>query len=303
MTGGYLDPSPDSKPLDICEDHVNKVYFEKKTASVGEKLRKEIREHCETKAEFHVEEKKKEHEDEDDEFNDQGYVDTPVFKNGEKTKVEETVQIGETNTVCCGPQQSINTQISLTEFLEILPGALRACKEKNMKKCLPIKQLMENVSLRDSELQKYAFFDDNRLYTRNLLSTDDETYTLLLLCWTPGRESMIHDHPTDGCWMRCVAGNVIETLYEKNEHEHKMIKKKETWVKKDEVCYIDDSMGYHKVGNPCPQTPAASLHLYSPPFQTCRVWPNGCEDTDECLEPEICYYSVCGEKVQYECNN
>merc|ERR1712146_154920 len=132
----------------------------------------------------------------------------------------------------------LDKKTSLDEFIQILPSILSKCKENDVKKCLPVKTLMENLSISDNDFEKYTFFDENKLYTRNLVATDNENYTLLLLCWTPGRESMIHDHPTDGCWMRCVTGNVIETLYEKNEHERKMIKKKETWVKKDEICYI-----------------------------------------------------------------
>jgi hypothetical protein len=31
-----------------------------------------------------------------------------------------------------------------------------------------------------------------------LIATDDETFTLLLLCWNPSKESPIHDHP----WVR-----------------------------------------------------------------------------------------------------
>jgi hypothetical protein len=45
---------------------------------------------------------------------------------------------------------------------------------------------------------------------RNLIATDNETFTLMLLCWTPGKESPIHDHPCEGCWMRVVQGCVRE---------------------------------------------------------------------------------------------
>lgn len=299
MTGGYIDQTSIINPLEICEDQVNKTFFEEKKVSVSKTLRNQIKNHCETKTDFHVEEKKKS-ENEDDEFSGQQYSRTTIFPKDENSKDGETV---ENYASCCKSFEGVNRKVSLDEFIQVLPSMLSNCKEKNVKKCLPIKDLMENLSIDDTEWEKYAFFDQDRLYTRNLLSTDNETYTLLLLCWTPGRESMIHDHPTDGCWMRCLTGNVVETLYEKDDSEHKMIQKKETWVRKNEVCYIDDSMGYHKVGNPCPKTPAASLHLYSPPFARCKVWPNGCEDSDNCFEPDICYYSIRGEKVQYDCEH
>jgi hypothetical protein len=64
------------------------------------------------------------------------------------------------------------------------------------------------------ELSRYAHFDASKNYTRNLVSTDDKHYTLLLLCWNPGKESPVHDHPCDGCWMQVFQGNVQESRYE-----------------------------------------------------------------------------------------
>ena len=37
-------------------------------------------------------------------------------------------------------------------------------------------------------------FDASKNYTRNLIATDDETFTLMLLCWNADKESPIHDH-------------------------------------------------------------------------------------------------------------
>mmetsp|Transcript_21514 Transcript_21514/g.30767 ORF Transcript_21514/g.30767 Transcript_21514/m.30767 type:complete len:148 (-) Transcript_21514:387-830(-) len=58
----------------------------------------------------------------------------------------------------------------------------------------PVNQLFGRVDLTKDEWRKYAFFDGKKNYTRNLIATDDETFTLLLLCWNAGRESPIHDH-------------------------------------------------------------------------------------------------------------
>lgn len=38
------------------------------------------------------------------------------------------------------------------------------------------------------------------------------------------------------------------------------------------VAYINDSIGLHRVMNPDPTMPAFSLHLYSPPFDHCRIF-------------------------------
>lgn len=54
----------------------------------------------------------------------------------------------------------------------------------------------------------------------------------------------------------------------------------ETFVE-GQVAFIQDSIGLHKVGNPSAITPAVTLHLYSPPFQDCRVWVDDSEIRDE----------------------
>ena len=64
--------------------------------------------------------------------------------------------------------------------------------------------------------ERYAFFDDKKNYTRNLVATDGKTFTLVLLCWSPGRESPIHDHPCDGCWLQILEGAIVESRYTKH---------------------------------------------------------------------------------------
>lgn len=45
-----------------------------------------------------------------------------------------------------------------------------------------------------SEWQKYALADYTRPYTRNLVDTGNGKFNLLILVWTPGKGSPIHDH-------------------------------------------------------------------------------------------------------------
>jgi cysteine dioxygenase len=46
-----------------------------------------------------------------------------------------------------------------------------------------------------------------------LIATDGATFSLMLLCWNPGKFSPIHDHPSDGCWLRVLEGAVQEVRY------------------------------------------------------------------------------------------
>eukprot|EP00439_Symbiodinium_sp_Y106_P069619 s1034_g12.t1 len=41
----------------------------------------------------------------------------------------------------------------------------------------------------------------------------------------------------------------------------------------DEVSFMHDSLGLHQIENPSESDVAVSLHVYSPPFQECRIFP------------------------------
>lgn len=137
-------------------------------------------------------------------------------------------------------------------------------------------RLFRSIDLSPHIWQKYALFDSNKLYTRNLISTDHKNYTLLLLCWNPKQESPIHDHPCDGCWLKVLEGGIREVRYDRDLNPFSQID-----CQKGELSYITDNVGYHKVGNPT-KSPAVTLHLYAPPFQSCRCWHS---EQDNPLEP------------------
>ena len=118
--------------------------------------------------------------------------------------------------------------ISLQEFTDTFPELLRSIKsmkrgslqgrlqveDQRGTKDDPVTQLFSRLDLdHQPELKEYALLEPNKNYTRNLVATDDETYDLLLLCWNPGKQSPIHDHPCDGCRVRVCKGNVEETRY------------------------------------------------------------------------------------------
>ena len=146
------------------------------------------------------------------------------------------------------------------------------------------------VNFSDHEWEPYALFDADRKYTRNLISTDNETYTLLLLCWNPGKASPIHDHPCDGCWMKVCRGQVRECRYEYpagsgDATERSLECIHDETYSEGELAYISDYMGFHKVGNPSDTIPAVTLHLYVPPISQCKIW------VKEDCAPSTCYSS------------
>jgi cysteine dioxygenase len=131
---------------------------------------------------------------------------------------------------------------------------------------------ISRVELSSSELENFALFDCSRGYTRNLIATDHKSFTLLLLCWTPGKFSPIHDHPCDGCWMKVLEGQVQEYRYKESDVDGSMECIQDMTCRSGQVLYIEDSMGLHKVGNPSATERAVTLHVYSPPFAECKIW-------------------------------
>lgn len=200
------------------------------------------------------------------------------------------------------------SSISLKEFTESLPPLLRRLKsiERNSLQGRiqiehqrgttedPVTQLFSRLNLTEATFRNYALSNTSKNYTRNLVSTDQETYTLLLLCWNPGKQSPIHDHPCDGCWVRVCEGEVRETRYEKKE-DALCVTSVETFRDNKAVSYINDYMGYHKVENPSPTTPAITLHLYCPPFDKCKIWLDP-KDASRTSRVCMCNYSEYGDE-------
>jgi cysteine dioxygenase len=146
--------------------------------------------------------------------------------------------------------------------------------------------ILENTYLNEKEIQKYVFVDLELPYTRNVVYSDNENFTLILMCWNPNMESKVHDHPCDGCFVKTLKGGVKESRYQlvtqKVEHptsdesdEEQLMKslvfESEYVSSENEVSYIDNFMGYHKIGCASQTELAITLHLYTPPFKTCKV--------------------------------
>ena len=91
--------------------------------------------------------------------------------------------------------------------------------------------------------------------------------------------------------MRVLDGSVRECRYEaatlQCTHET-------TYPTSEAVVFIQDSLGYHKVGNPDDSVGAVTLHLYSPPFAHCRAWQ---EDGTEVVS-SVRYHSLYGALVE-----
>jgi len=164
-----------------------------------------------------------------------------------------------------------------------------------------IQQVLNNTYLSEKELQKYVFVDTDMPYTRNFVFGDGINFSLILMCWNPKKESKIHDHPCDGCFVKTLRGGVKESRYHMEEVEENGEKTKvmkfdfEYITSPNEVNYMDNYLGYHKIGCATEEL-AITLHLYTPPFKTCKVWPNPADCKQE-IEVKMLYYSELGVRT------
>lgn len=115
----------------------------------------------------------------------------------------------------------------------------------------------------------------------------------LILVWTPGKGSPIHDHANAHCVMKILKGSLKETIYgwpcqnaENPTHcatastscypstEHTCSRrgaegpselqiKRETTYTREGVTYMSDRLGLHRICNPSDSELAVSLHLYT----------------------------------------
>ncbi|XP_063835720.1 cysteine dioxygenase type 1 [Ostrinia nubilalis] len=68
-----------------------------------------------------------------------------------------------------------------------------------------------------------------------------------------------------------------------------------TRLEVNDVCYINDALGLHRMENPSHVDSAVSLHLYCPPFDSCRVFD---ARTGKPSEVKVTFWSVNGKKVK-----
>jgi cysteine dioxygenase len=130
---------------------------------------------------------------------------------------------------------------------------------------------------------------DPALYTRNLVARNEQ-FELLVLCWSAGQESPIHDHAGQHCFMAVLEGRIEERQYAlpsgiAGEPLRPLGRRV---FERGEVAYIHDRIALHRVG-PCGDQPAVSLHLYARPIDACQVYD---ERSGAVVSRQLIYHSA-----------
>lgn len=128
-------------------------------------------------------------------------------------------------------------------------------------------QRMRDYVSNSKEWSKYAFVDTAVNYTRNGVDSINSKANLLVLVWTPGKGSAVHDHANAHCIVKVLQGSLRETLYDTplpSEPSQLHVSRVSDYGV-NEVSYMSDTLGLHRMEN-VGSIPAVSLHLYTPPY-------------------------------------
>ncbi|XP_001632450.3 cysteine dioxygenase type 1 [Nematostella vectensis] len=189
-------------------------------------------------------------------------------------------------------------KIKAPENLDELIRELHEVFESDRVDIDQVKTLMESYRSNQDDWQKYANYDPFR-YTRNLVDEGNGKFNLIVLCWGEGQGSSIHDHTDSHCFLKVLDGKLKETLFEwpsESEPEKPLAVKGVSYVDRDEVAYINDSIGLHRMENTSHSDTACSLHLYCPPFDMCNSFDQRTGHKRKC---KVTFWSKYGERTPF----
>lgn len=128
----------------------------------------------------------------------------------------------------------------------------------------------------ESELRPFVRFGRDK-YRRNLVCRRKH-YEVLVLCWSPGQHSPIHDHHGSHCAVAVLSGEATEVRFVRTADERLRAHSIQTLPTGAVTASIDDDL--HVVANWAPShCDLVTLHVYSPPLTHMRVY------GDDLVEP------------------
>ncbi|PAV60014.1 hypothetical protein WR25_18059 [Diploscapter pachys] len=158
--------------------------------------------------------------------------------------------------------------------MQRLIGQLREIFEDDSVNIEQMEKILLEYKSDQSEWGRFAHFDE-RNYTRNLVDTGNGKYNMMLLCWGPGMCTNIHDHAGSHCFVKMLQGELLETRFAFPENDDqieplKMIEESRFGI--NEVSYMSDKLGLHRMENPSHSESAVSLHVYCPGYEECHLF-------------------------------
>jgi len=145
--------------------------------------------------------------------------------------------------------------------------------------------IIRSMKLPNSVFGNYCSWSDNS-YTRNCI-VEDEKSELILLFWGTRQITPIHNHGGEECWVRIIEGEFKETIYTEDK-DGKLNLIRSMTSKSDDVSYMIDFMGFHRLENLSDKR-SMSLHLYAKPIRSCKVFN---EDSEKFINKKLAYHTA-----------
>lgn len=126
--------------------------------------------------------------------------------------------------------------------------------------------ILKAIKLPAEEWEKYCKWQDEQ-YTRNCLSNCD-AYELLLMCWTKGQHSPIHNYSFQEGWIKVLKGELSIDLFRIDRDSLSCVLDETIVIKEKEYTYLNDNMGFHRV-RASGEDRTVSLHLHA---ERVKIW-------------------------------
>lgn len=132
-----------------------------------------------------------------------------------------------------------------------------------------LERLLRESRVSVADMAEFLQFDD-RCYCRNVVA-ESPWFNLLILCWRSGQSSPIHDHAQSVCAFKVLTGVCSETVYDLLPGGQVQPARQCDYPAGEIVASRDSDT--HAVSNHQPAgVDLVTLHVYSPPLKTMRVF-------------------------------
>jgi predicted metal-dependent enzyme (double-stranded beta helix superfamily) len=149
-------------------------------------------------------------------------------------------------------------------------------------------QIIAEYARRNDDWRAFARFSPHQ-YTRNLVARN-EHFEMIVLCWSAGQQSPIHNHANQNCWMAVLEGEISEVQFRvvSSGEPIELVQGATKLYRPGQVTFINDDIALHRVA-PVAAGAGISLHLYSKPIDVCNVYD---ERTGRIEQRQLQYFST-----------
>jgi cysteine dioxygenase len=114
-----------------------------------------------------------------------------------------------------------------------------------------------------SDWHDHVEFSSTKYNKKVVLKND--VAELMIISWETGQQTLVHDHPENGCILKVVQGDLIENRYSKDAE----IWLNTTVLGENDVSFSKGKEIVHQITSICR---SVSIHIYSPPNYVCAYY-------------------------------